>query len=72
MGKIVTYEGIIEGGLVKLPETAHIPDNTRVYVLVPEEQTSHTPYIGSPRLVDPGRAKDFQKQVSEETPNARL
>lgn len=72
MGKIATYEGIIENGRVKLPESAHIPDKTKVYVLVPEGQTSHTPYVGSPRLIDPEKGRDFQKQVIEDTPNARL
>jgi hypothetical protein len=72
MRKIATYEGIIENGLVKLPENANIPDKTRVYVLVPEDETSQTPYVASPRLVDPEKAKDFQKRVIKDTSNAGL
>ena len=72
MRKIATYEGIIENGLVKLPENASIPEKTRVYVLVPEDETNQPPHIASPRLVDPEQAKDFQKQVIEDTPNGRL
>lgn len=72
MSKVATYEGVIENGFVKLPESARIPDKTRVYVLVPGDEATRAPFIGSPRLVDRETASDFQKQVIEDTPNARL
>ena len=72
MRKLATYEGVIENGLVKLPESARIPDKTKVYVLVPGDQVTHIPGIGSPRLVDPEQASDFQKLVIEDNPNAHL
>ena len=38
MRKLATYEGIIENGRVKSPPDAGIPDKTRVYVVVPDQE----------------------------------
>jgi hypothetical protein len=72
MRKLATYEGVVENGHVTLPPDVDIPDETRVYVLVPDIDTQRTLQILSPRLVDPSQAKDFVKEVIEETPDARL
>jgi len=72
MRKLATYEGVVENGHVTLPPDVHIPNETRVYVLVPDVDTQRTLQILSPRLVDPSQAKDFVKEVIEETPDARL
>ena len=72
MRKLATYEGIVENGHVRLPPDIQIPDETRVYVIVPDLDTQRTVHILSPRLVDRRQAKDFVKQVIEETPNASL
>ena len=72
MRKLATYEGVVENGHVMLPPNADIPDNTRVYVLVPDVETQRTPYIASPRLVHPEQAKDFEMQVIEDTTDADL
>ena len=70
MSKLSTYEGVVEHGHVKLPPDADIPDNTHVYVLVPNRDNSYK--IMSPRLADRSMAKDFVKEVIDETPNANL
>lgn len=70
MRKLTTYEGIVENGHVTLPPNADIPDNTHVYVLVPDVETKRTHYIASPRLVHPEQAKDFEKQVIEDITDA--
>jgi len=72
MRKLATYEGVVENGHVRLPPDVDIPDETRVYVLVPDVDTQRTLQILSPRLVDRAQAKDFVKEVIEETPNANL
>ena len=72
MRKLATYEGVVENGHVMLPPNADIPDNTRVYVLVPDVETQRTPYIASPRLVHLEQAKDFEMQVIEDTTDADL
>ena len=70
MRKLATYEGVVENGHVTLPPNADIPDKTRVYVLVPDVDTQRTPYIASPRLVHPDQAKDFVKEIIEDTTDA--
>ena len=70
MRKIATFEGIIENGTRKLPESASIPEQTKVYVLVPEDERNETPHIASPRLVHPEQAKDFKMEVIEDAGDA--
>jgi hypothetical protein len=70
MRKLATYEGVVENGRVALPPDAHIPDQTRVYVLVPDLETRRTFNIPGVRLVHPEQAKDFEKQVIEDTTDA--
>jgi len=70
MRKLATYEGVVENGHVTLPPNVDIPEKTRVYVLVPDAKTQKTFYIASPRLVHPEQAKDFEKQVIEDTTDA--
>ncbi|HVS21445.1 MAG TPA: hypothetical protein VHD88_06330 [Pyrinomonadaceae bacterium] len=72
MRKLATYEGVVENGQVKLPPNTDIPEKTRVYVLVPDVEAQKTLYIASPRLVHPDQAKDFEKQIVEETTDASL
>ena len=33
---ITTFSGTVEGGLVKLAANVHLPEKTRVYVVVPD------------------------------------
>jgi hypothetical protein len=64
--QIRTYEATVEGGRIRLPDEVHLPENTRVYVVVPGiEITSARPLI-SPRLTNRTQAADFVKEVSEE------
>jgi hypothetical protein len=65
--KVATYEGFIEHGQVRMIGDVHLPENARVYVVVPGMETAHpAARIASPRLVRPEQAKDFEKQVFEE------
>jgi hypothetical protein len=72
MRKLTTYEGIIENGRVTLPKNARIPDNTRVYVVVPDSETISAPYVASPHLADPEQARDFEKRIVEDTTDASV
>ena len=72
MSKLATYECVVENGHVTLPPDVDIPNETRVYVLVPDVNTQRTLQILTPRLVDQTQAKDFVKEVVEETPDASL
>jgi len=67
MGKLATYEGVVENGHVTLPPEADIPDKTRVYVLVPDPGLDRAYKIMSPRFADPEQAKDFRLEVIDES-----
>ena len=68
---IVTYEGIVEKGKIRLKAGVHLPDKAKVYVIVPESD-EETARILTPRLARPEQAADFKMEVGEEPPHARL
>lgn len=70
MRKLATYEGVVENGHVTLPPEADIPDNTRVYVLVPDAGALRTHKIMSPRLAHQEQAKDFELQIIDDAGHA--
>jgi hypothetical protein len=72
MRKLATYEGIVENGRVILPPNTDIPDKTPVYVLVPDMEMQRTFRVMSPRLAHPEQAKDFEKQIVENTPDGKI
>jgi hypothetical protein len=69
---IATFEGIVENGQIRLPAAVRLPERTKVYVLIPDVEVQPIAYIGSPRLVHPEQAADFQKEVFEEPSDADL
>lgn len=68
--KVVTYEGIVENRCVHLPPEADIPENSKVYIVVPGPDAQQMARIWSPRLVNPEQAKDFIKEVVPEKNDA--
>jgi hypothetical protein len=69
---IVTYEGIVDHGQIRLKTPVRLPDKTKVYIIVPEIQIEPIARIASPRLVHPEQAADFKLEVIEEASNASL
>lgn len=70
--RVTTVEGVVENGQVRLPAGVRLPEKAKVYVVVPDIEVPSAPYIGSPRLVHPGQAADFEKEVVEEGCDASL
>ncbi len=62
---IVTYEGIVEGGQVHLKTNIHLPDNTRVYVVVPDVQVETNARVVTPRLAHSTQAENFKTEIVE-------
>jgi hypothetical protein len=67
---ITTYEGVVEKGKIRLKTGVRLPDNTKVYVVVPDLQTKKTARVTSPRLVDRKKVADFKMEISEDNSNA--
>jgi len=62
--QVTTIEGIVRNGQIHLSEDVHLPESTKVYVLVPDIQRQ-TARIMSPRLVDKAKMKDFEREIIE-------
>ena len=69
---VTAIEGIVQNGAIRLREDVSLPENTRVYVIVPEMQTNPRPQLHSPRLAHPEQSKDFRKQILEISDDAGL
>lgn len=70
--RITTFEGFIENGQIRLPASVRLPEKARVYVVVPDVEVPAATYVGSPRLVHPEQAVDFEKEVIERPRNADI
>jgi hypothetical protein len=69
--KVTTFQSIVENGKIRLPRNVHLPEKTKVYVVIPDVDILSIAYIGSPRLAHPKQAKDFEMEVIEEADHAR-
>ncbi|HSL84951.1 MAG TPA: hypothetical protein VLF66_19405 [Thermoanaerobaculia bacterium] len=61
---VLTLEGWVEGGQVRLREEAPLPDKTKVYVVVPGAK-QQVPRVWSPRVADPAEVSQFEMEVTE-------
>ena len=68
------YEGIVEDGKIRLKANVKLPENTKVYIIVPDLKVDkkRAVQILSPRLVHRMDAARFKMEVTAEKPNARI
>ena len=77
---VLTLEGVVEAGQIRLLNGERLPERATVYVVVPDyaadyaaEKTGYSvripphPRIASPRLADPQAAARFATQMTEMT-----
>ena len=69
---VTALEGIVIEGQIHLATPLRVPDNTKVYVIIPEVATAPVPRIVSPRLLHLEEIADFRKEVIEEPLDANL
>ena len=69
---ILTLEGTVENGQIRLPDDVTLPEHTKVYVVIPALPSSRPARIYSPRLVNPDQAADFEMQEIEVPADVRL
>jgi hypothetical protein len=69
---IFTVEGIVEKGVVRLKAGVHLPDHTKVLVVVPGIEVEPAARIMSPRLAYPEQAADFVMEVGETPEDAGI
>ena len=66
----LTLEGVIEQGQIRLKTNVRLPDNTRVFVVVPSIQVEQVAHVYSPRLAESEQAADFEMEMSAESPSS--
>jgi hypothetical protein len=68
--QVIAYEGVIENGRVRLDADVRLPENAKVFVVIPSISAGKTLRVYSPRLAHPEQAVDFRKEIVEEAQNA--
>lgn len=73
---IVTYEGIVKKGKIRLQDGIELPENAKVYVIVASVgvklDNKKAVRMMSPRLANRKQAARLKLTVTEEKPNARI
>lgn len=71
---VTTYEGVVEKGKIRLKAGVKLPENAKVYVIVPDLKMDKKKVVQilSPRLVHCEDAARFKMTVTQEKPNARV
>jgi molybdopterin biosynthesis enzyme len=64
---LTTYEGIVEKGKIRLKTGVRLPENAKVYVIVPNLQVEKkkTVRVRTPRLANRKQAGDFKMKVDK-------
>lgn len=62
---VVTLEGFVQDGQIRLSIDTPLPERAKVYVVIPEFVPPSSLHLRSPRLAQPEQAADFVKQVIE-------
>ena len=64
---ITTYEGVVEKGKIRLKSGVKLPENVKVYVIVPDlqAQKKKTARVLTPRLTHRKQAADFKMKVNK-------
>jgi hypothetical protein len=68
---ITAFEGIIENGQIRLPHHLNLPEQLKVYVIIPsyniEPSAENSVYhLYTPHLAHPAQAQDFAKEIINE------
>lgn len=69
---VTTFEGVVEHGQIRLKGKVHLPENTKVFVIVPDIGVEQGARVYSPRLARPEQADDFKMEVSQDRSDARV
>ncbi len=69
---IITLEGVVDHGEIRLTSNVRLPENTKVYVIVPDMEVEQVARVHTPRLAQPQYANDFKMEIIEEPPSAGL
>ncbi len=65
---VATYEGIVEEGKIIFKAGVRLPENIKVYVIVPEMQPEKkkTARVATPRLTRRKQVSDFKMKITKQ------
>jgi predicted DNA-binding antitoxin AbrB/MazE fold protein len=69
---VLTIEGIVDNGQIKIISDVQLPEHTKVYIVVPDMKIEQTVNLFSPRLKNPEQATEFEMEVIEDSSDASL
>ncbi len=69
---ISTFQGVVKNGQIRLRGNVTLPEDTEVYVVIPDFESLPRAHVHSPRLAHPEQAADFAKQVIPVADDANL
>ena len=66
---VSTFEGVIENGQIRIPAGVKLPENAKVYIVIPDRNDVPQPvHIYSPHLAKRGQAADFRMEIIGDKP----
>lgn len=68
---VMTIEGIVDNGQIKLEGDVRLPEKTRVYVVVPDVQPVGVGHFYSPHIVRRGQGAGLKVEMVEEPKSER-
>ncbi len=72
---VMALEGYVKNGQIRLTDSADLPEEAKVYVVVADAAPPRASRIWSPRLADPRQIEEFSmevKELSEDDSDAEL
>lgn len=69
---VMTLEGVVEQGQIRLNSNVRLKEHTKVLVVVPDYGPDETRRIVSPRLVRADQLVDFEMEIIEGAADANL
>lgn len=60
---VLTVEGVVKQGKIELTTDIELPEDAKVYIIIPDAQIQPRARIVSPRLVYPEQVADFTLTV---------
>jgi hypothetical protein len=61
MMQVAAFEGVIEGGQIRLKTDVHLPEKAKIYVIIPDFKAKRIVHVFSPRLAHTEQATDLER-----------
>ena len=69
---VSTLEGIVVNGRIRIRNSVVLPENARVFVVIPDFEDMPQRHVYSPRLSHPKQIADFEKEIVKVPTDAGL